>query len=169
VLRLSTAYGMVIETLDWMVSTLGIEQVVVDVKFPVRNSEQLVTAVAETLAQYKHGEIKLAIFSHISSLPTMIEPVDALTTICKEKGALVLIDGAHTPGVLELNLEASQYDFYLGNCHKWLYAPKGTAFMWVAKSAQTDTFPEPTVISSSGVRDYVGRFAYTGEMRQLIL
>jgi chaperone required for assembly of F1-ATPase len=66
VLRLSTAYGMVRETLDWMVETVGIEVIVVDVKFPIENTEQIIEAVRATLDS--HREIKLCIFSHISSM-----------------------------------------------------------------------------------------------------
>lgn len=73
-----------------------------------------------------------------------------------------MIDGAHAPGHIEINVESLGADFYFGNCHKWMYAPKGTAFMWVAPSQRKASFPEPTVISSTGYRDFLGRFSYTG-------
>jgi isopenicillin-N epimerase len=76
--------------------------------------------------------------------------------------SMVLIDGAHAPGVLNIDINTINPDFYLGNCHKWLFAPKGTAFLWVRREMQLPTFPEPTVISSSGKPDYVGRYDYTG-------
>ena len=92
----------------------------------------------------------------------MIEPVKALTAVVKRFGGLCIIDGAHAPGVLDIDVADIGADFYLGNCHKWLYCPKGAAFMWVSPAQQTASFPEPTVISSSCVRDFIGRFAYTG-------
>ena len=100
----------------------------------------------------------------------MIEPVGALTKLCKDHGAAVLIDGAHAPGVLDIDVHDLAADFYLGNCHKWMFSPKGAAFLWVSpqfslsQSERTPHIqcPQPAVISSSGAYDFVGRFAYTG-------
>lgn len=160
VLRLSTAYGMVINTLDWMVTTLGIEVVVVTVDFPVIDEKQILASVKAALEA--NPDVKMCIFSHISSMPAMIEPVKELTKLTHDAGALALIDAAHAPGVIDIDISDINPDFYLGNCHKWLYAPKGTAFLWVSKPQQTSTSPEPTVISSSGEPSYIGRFRYTG-------
>ena len=85
-----------------------------------------------------------------------------LTKLCREHGAIVLIDGAHAPGVLDIDVEDIGADYYTGNCHKWLFAPKGSAFLWVNKRIQSELHPQPVVISSSGKYDYTGRFAYTG-------
>lgn len=79
-----------------------------------------------------------------------------LTALAKAKGSLVLIDGAHAPGMVEIDVEAIGADLYTGNCHKWLFAPKGAAFLWTRREVQSDTFPLPCVISSMGKRDYVG-------------
>jgi len=88
--------------------------------------------------------------------------VEELIALAHATNSLVLIDGAHAPGVLDLNLTALNADFYLGNCHKWLYSPKGTAFLYVKGEQQLDYFPQPTVISSSGEPEYIGRYRYTG-------
>jgi isopenicillin-N epimerase len=94
----------------------------------------------------------------------MIEPVKALTAIAKQYGCVVMIDGAHAPGVLDIDVEDIGADLYTGNCHKWLFAPKGCAFLWVSPSyrAAYTNSPQPVVISSTGRYDYTGRFAYTG-------
>lgn len=160
VLRLSTAYGMVTNTLAWLESTIGIEVIIVEVAFPALNSAQILQAVSSTLEQ--NPDVKLCIFSHISSIPAMIEPVKELSLLAHKVGSLVIIDGAHAPGVLDINITDINPDFYLGNCHKWLFAPKGTAFLWVAKSQQLSDSPEPTVISSSGDFTFTGRYKYTG-------
>mmetsp|Transcript_28645 Transcript_28645/g.40834 ORF Transcript_28645/g.40834 Transcript_28645/m.40834 type:complete len:420 (+) Transcript_28645:1144-2403(+) len=160
ILRLSTAYGMVINTLEWMVQTMGIEVVIVEVEFPVIDSSQILNAV--TAALDSNPDIKLCIFSHISSMPALIEPVQLLTSLAHLKHSLVMIDGAHAPGVIDIDLTSLNADFYLGNCHKWLFAPKGTAFLHVKSALQTELSPEPTVISSSGDFSFVGRYKYTG-------
>jgi isopenicillin-N epimerase len=89
--------------------------------------------------------------------PTIKFPVKALTALAKAKGSLVLIDGAHAPGMADIDVKDIGADLYTGNCHKWLFAPKGTAFLWTKREVQTDNFPLPCVISSTGKRDYVGK------------
>jgi len=178
VLRLSTAYGMCIYVLDWLESFIGIEQVVVRVRFPYGEDGDagLLADVAEALAAQPAGSVKVALFSHISSMPTLIEPVAALTRLCKShvgagEGCVVIVDGAHAPGViLPLDVEAIGADFYTGNLHKWCFTPKGCAFLHTAAApagAARDLQQEvhgvqPLVISSSGKPGYVDRFAYTG-------
>ena len=134
VLRLSTAYGMVINTLDWLMQTIGIEVIIVEVEFPVIDNSQIIRAVSAALEE--NQDVKLCIFSHISSVPAMIEPVKVLTALAHQRRALVMIDGAHAPGVVDIDIQEIQADFYLGNCHKWLFSPKGTAFLYVAKAQQ---------------------------------
>ena len=149
---------MVIETLNWLVETSHIEVIVVEVKYPMDSPSDLVDSFSKAIESYGYGDVKLCIFSHISSLPTMIEPVAELSSIAHAHGSLVLVDGAHAPGVIPIDVKTIACDFYTGNCHKWLYTPKGSAFMWVHRSQQSETFPEPTVISSSGVHDFIGRY-----------
>ena len=162
VLRLSTAYGMVVETLDWLAETAGIVVLVVEVTFPIEGPAQIIEAVSTAVEQ--NPDIKICIFSHISSMPALILPIESLISVVRSytPDSKVLIDGAHAPGVLSIDMSSMDVDFYLGNCHKWMYAPKGTAFLWVSPGQQQDSFPEPTVISSSGYHDFVGRYAYTG-------
>jgi isopenicillin-N epimerase len=149
---------MVIETLNWLVESVGIEVIVVDIKFPIIDPQSIVTSLQDELSKHDPGSIKLSIFSHISSLPTLIEPVRELGAVARASGSLVMIDGAHAPGVLDIDVNSLECDFYTGNCHKWLFTPKGSAFMWVSRAHQTSSFPEPTVISSSGQHDFLGRF-----------
>lgn len=165
VLHLSTAYGMVTETLHWLIETEGIVEIIVPVPFPIPadgGSAVILTALEGVLRQ--HPDVKVCIYSHLSSMPALIEPIADMTSLTRAlaPNALVLIDGAHAPGQVPVNVRDIGATFYLGNAHKWLYAPKGTAFLWVAPSSQGDLSPEPTVISSSGQHDYVDRYAYTG-------
>lgn len=84
-------------------------------------------------------------------------PITKLTALAKEKHAVVLIDGAHAPGMEDIDVTAIGADLYTGNCHKWLFAPKGTAFLWTKRSVQSEDFPLPCVMSSTGKLDYVGK------------
>ncbi len=104
--------------------------IVVKVPLPLTSPSQLLNELETALTE--HADVKLCVFSHISSFPAIVEPLSEMSQLVYElaKNSLILVDGAHTPGVL-LNLDVPSYnvDFYLGNCHKWLYAPKGTAFL----------------------------------------
>ena len=96
-------------------------------------------------------------------MPTSIEPVKELTDLCHSFGSRVLIDGAHAPGQIVVDVPEVGCDYYMGNCHKWLFCPKGTAFLVVQEAVQDTPVPvQPTVISSTGRQDYLGRFLYTG-------
>ncbi|MDP6041782.1 MAG: aminotransferase class V-fold PLP-dependent enzyme [Candidatus Latescibacteria bacterium] len=79
---------------------------------------------------------KLVLCSHITTRTGLINPLDKLVDLAHQHGALIAFDGAHAPGMIPLDLQASGCDFYGGNCHKWLCAPKGTGFLFAKPDVQ---------------------------------
>lgn len=106
---------------------------------------------------------KMVFASHITSTTALIFPVAELCARCRALGILTLIDGAHAPGHIALDLAATGADFYTGNCHKWLCAPKGSAFLHVQPALQGRI--DATVVSWGYLAEAAGHTgfdAYTG-------
>lgn len=88
---------------------------------------------------------KYIFLSHMTSLTALRFPVEAVCKRARSEGLITIIDGAHMPGHLPLNLNELGADIYTGACHKWLCAPKGAAFLYASPAVQT--FLEPLIVS----------------------
>ena len=82
------------------------------------------------------GRTRLVLCSHIFTRTGIIAPIGRLARLARKRGAITAVDGAHAPGMIPLDLNALDCDFYGGNCHKWLCAPKGTGFLYASPRAQ---------------------------------
>jgi isopenicillin-N epimerase len=99
----------------------------------------------ETFWQYVTPRTRLIAISHISSPTALRFPVESICARARRAGILTLIDGAHAPGQIGLNLEEINADFYVGNCHKWLLSPKGAGFLYTNPRVQH--LIEPLIVS----------------------
>lgn len=107
---------------------------------------------------------RLIFASHITSTTALTLPVADLCAAARDRGILTLIDGAHAPGQIALSLESIGADFYVGNCHKWMCAPKGAGFIHATGSRQD--LLDASVISWGYARHtggHTGFEAYLGE------
>ena len=85
---------------------------------------------------------KVVFISQITSQTGLVFPVKEICEYVQKKGIITIVDGAHVPGHINLNISSLGCDFYTGACHKWLCAPKGTSFLYVKKSLQENLNPQ---------------------------
>jgi isopenicillin-N epimerase len=105
----------------------------------------LVVCDPEELASRIGPGTRAVSVSHITSPTALVFPVEEICAKARSQGVLAIVDGAHAPGQVPLDLEALGADVYAGNCHKWLCAPKGAGFLWARPEHQG--WIEPLVVS----------------------
>lgn len=115
--------------------------VVAEIPFPLESTDQVIEAVLRLVSP----RTKLALLDHVTSHTGLVFPIQRLVYELSSRGVDTLIDGAHAPGMLPLNLRELGATYYTGNCHKWLCAPKGAAFLYVQADKQAGV--RPLVIS----------------------
>jgi isopenicillin-N epimerase len=111
------------------------------IPLPAASNEQILEQIWEGVNQ----RTRLIFFSHITSPTALTLPAAEVCRRARQAGILSMIDGAHAPGQIDLDLEAIGADFYTGNCHKWMLAPKGSAFLYARRECQD--LLEPLVVS----------------------
>ena len=156
ILTTNHVYGAVHQALRFVCARTGASLRVVEVPFPIASPDQLMQALE---GGFREGT-RLAVLDHITSATGLILPIERMVAACRERGVPVLVDGAHAPGHVPLNLDTLGADWYTGNAHKWLFAPKGCAFLYAAPRVQDLT--HPTVISHDYQKGFVPEFDYTG-------
>ena len=156
VLVLDQGYGAVRNTVRYLTERAGARMTEASLPFPDVTADGILTAIANALGP----RTRLAVIDHITSGSALVVPLARIVEACHAAHVPVLIDGAHGPGHVDVDLAALGADWYTGNCHKWLCAPKGCAFLWTSEARQTTT--HPTVISHGFGQGYLAEFDWTG-------
>jgi isopenicillin-N epimerase len=121
--------------------------VTVDLPFPLQSASEIVEAVTRGIGP----RTRLALLDHVTSPTGLVLPVAELISEFRGRGIATLIDGAHAPGMLPLDLRSLGADYYVGNLHKWCCGPKGTAFLWAERERQSAL--RPLVVSHGMTAD----------------
>jgi isopenicillin-N epimerase len=141
VLTTDHAYNACRNALDVTAARAGATVVVAPLPYPLDSAEQIVAAILERVTT----QTRLALVDHVTSQTGLVLPIHRLANQLEDLGVSVLVDGAHAPGMVDLDVSSLGASFYAGNCHKWLCAPKGTGFLWVREDLREQT--RPLVIS----------------------
>jgi isopenicillin-N epimerase len=155
-LCLSQVYGAIGNALAYHAGRAGAR--VVSVALPVPFDDPAL--LLERLAAAIGPRTRLAAFDHITSAGAVVLPIREMAALCRERGVPVMVDGAHAPGQLALDVPRLGVDWYVGNLHKWAFAAKGTAVIWCAPERQAAL--HPAVISHALGQGFTAEFDYTG-------
>ncbi|MCO5203677.1 MAG: aminotransferase class V-fold PLP-dependent enzyme [Anaerolineae bacterium] len=134
-------YGACVNAWQAVCQKTGAKLVVRPIDLPVSSAD----AIVEQFWADVTPRTKLIFISHITSVTALTLPVAAICARARAAGILTVVDGAHAPGQLALDLAAVDADFYTGNLHKWVCAPKGAAFLYTRRRLQS--LIEPLVVS----------------------
>lgn len=141
ILSTNHEYGAMDKTWNYYCEKAGAHYIQQKIDLPIHSKESF-------LKQFWAGltpRTKVIFISHITSVTSLLFPVDEICKKAKALGILTIIDGAHVPGHIPLNISTLDPDIYTGACHKWLLCPKGNSFIYVKKERQAQF--DPLIIS----------------------
>lgn len=150
-------YNALHKTWDYVTAKTGAIVRKVTIPLPLRSEAAFTQAVLAGITE----KTRVLFLSHITSPTALLFPIERAVKAARAQGIWTVIDGAHAPGHIPLDLSSLGADFYAGNCHKWLMAPKGSAFLYARPEVQD--LIDPAVISHgwSSDRANPGPFGYT--------
>lgn len=157
-------YGACDYTWEFVTQKTGAHYIHQPISLPVTSAEEIV----EQFWKGVTPRTRVIYLSHITSPTALRMPVEEICRRAKEAGILTVIDAAHAPGQIPIDLQTLGTDFVFGNCHKWMLSPKGAAFLYVRRELQDIIDPlivswgfRPTPEITTGSR-FVDAFQWTG-------
>jgi isopenicillin-N epimerase len=141
VLTTNQEYNACRNALDFVAARSGIAIIIADIPYPIADPQIIVDAVLHAVTP----QTKLVLLDHVVSQTGCVLPIAPIIQRLNAQGIESLIDGAHAPGMLPLDLAALGATYYTGNLHKWVSSPKGAAFLYVQADRQAQI--HPTTIS----------------------
>ena len=147
-------YNACRNALNYVAERYGLKVVVAQVPFPLEEPQQVIDAIVSCISD----KTRLALLDHVVSQTGLVFPLAELVQTLTQRGVETLVDGAHAPGMLPLNLQAIGATYYTGNLHKWVSAPKGAAFLYVQRDRQPAIRPLTISHGANATRTDRSRF-----------
>lgn len=162
VLTSNHEYGAMDKMWQYQMIRKGFTYRIHTLPLPLTSSEEFIDSLWGSVTP----KTRVIFLSHITSPTAMIFPINEICKRSRDAGIITIIDGAHAPGQIDINLERIGADFYVGNLHKWLCAPKGSAFLYARPEVQHLLYP--LIVSWGWQSDkpsqskFIDNFEYTG-------
>ncbi len=141
ILTTNHEYGAMDRTWNFYCKKSGAKYIRQEISLPIISKEQIL----EEFWKGYSSKTKVIFLNQISSSTALIFPVKEICDKAQQLGLITIVDGAHVPGHIDLNISELNPDFYTGTLHKWMLAPKGSSFLYVKKEFQSDI--DPLVVS----------------------
>jgi isopenicillin-N epimerase len=141
ILATNHEYGAMDRTWNFYCKKSGAKYIRQNISLPIVSKEQII----EEFWKGYNQNTKVIFLNQMSSATALIFPVKEICDRAKELGLITIVDGAHVPGHIDLNISELNPDYYTGTLHKWMLAPKGSSFLYVKRELQNDL--EPLVVS----------------------
>ncbi len=155
-LTTSHAYGAVTRAMRIWAARRGASLAIADVPTRVESEDEIVAAIERALT----ARTRLLVVDHITSATAIVFPIARIVEAARRRNVPVMVDGAHVPGQIPVDVPSIGADWYTGNAHKWLFAPKGCALLWTAPKWQAAT--RPVVLSHGSEESYTAAFDWIG-------
>ena len=164
VVRLSLAYGAVKRMVDELCSDTGTHMHEVHIRLPLQTAKDVVAAIAAAFVELSAAgrPASFLFVDHIASNTALLLPLPAILALCRQHDVEAIVDGAHGPWQLLLDLSSLDCAVYAGNLHKWWCGPKGAAFMYVSPGSSLQSILRSPVCSHGSGAGLVSDFLWTG-------
>ncbi|HEY2105714.1 MAG TPA: aminotransferase class V-fold PLP-dependent enzyme [Candidatus Binataceae bacterium] len=156
ILTTSLTYGAIDLAAGHIARARGATVVRMPIPFPNPTPERCLESLQAALTP----RTRLAILDHVTSSTALLLPLSEMAWICRRRDVAVLVDGAHVPGNVPLDISSIPADWYVANLHKWYFVPRGCGFLWAAPNRRGDLVPN--VLSWDIKREFPHSFEWTG-------
>lgn len=133
ILLLENAYRGLANAVSDYASRSGATLRRVPLRLPIAHTQDVLDELQRALDEH----VRYAFIEHVTSPTALVLPVTAMVDLLAKRGVTTVVDGAGAPGLLPLDLRTIRSDFYVGNCHKWLGAPRASAFIRISRCWQS--------------------------------
>jgi len=151
VLTSNHEYGSLDRTWQYYAHSKGYNYKQINIDIPYNDKNVFLDSFSKSITK----KTKIIYLSHITSSTGLVFPVKEICEIARKNNVISIIDGAHAPGQIEVNISDINPDIYVGACHKWMCSPKGASFLYANKNIQS--LIEPLVISWGWKSDTPGK------------